>query len=192
MTQAHLHCLLTSARDCGCCCSCLFTSYDNKQGHIYLAERMRKRDPLTAPNVGDRIPYVVIQVCSKKLGCSSSKIVVCVYLGRLMLLHIRFLAKPCKRVQKAQRSTRKSKTPSTCWNTRSQSMQTTTFSNKCRSPFFVCSSPLWTSQRHSLPVTTLDQEKKSRRRAVCFRFDGRRFIVLFRVAGCSRLHAVSR
>jgi len=36
--------------------------YDNKQGHIYLAERMRKRDPLTAPNVGDRIPYVVIQV----------------------------------------------------------------------------------------------------------------------------------
>eukprot|EP00750_Incisomonas_marina_P012108 INCI16573.1.p1 GENE.INCI16573.1~~INCI16573.1.p1 ORF type:complete len:159 (+),score=25.23 INCI16573.1:163-639(+) len=35
--------------------------YDNKQGHIYLAERMRKRDPLTAPNVGDRIPYVVIQ-----------------------------------------------------------------------------------------------------------------------------------
>jgi DNA polymerase delta subunit 1 len=32
--------------------------YENKQGHIELAMKMMKRDPLTAPTVGDRIPYV--------------------------------------------------------------------------------------------------------------------------------------
>eukprot|EP00808_Paulinella_micropora_P029317 g78653.t1 len=33
--------------------------YDNKQAHVVLAEKMRKRDPLTAPVIGDRVPYVV-------------------------------------------------------------------------------------------------------------------------------------
>ncbi len=37
-------------------------SYANKQAHVELAMRMRKRDPGTAPNVGDRVAYVVIQV----------------------------------------------------------------------------------------------------------------------------------
>jgi hypothetical protein len=31
--------------------------YANKQAHIELAQRMRKRDPATAPVVGDRVPY---------------------------------------------------------------------------------------------------------------------------------------
>eukprot|EP00457_Paulinella_chromatophora_P000731 gb/GEZN01000731.1/.p1 GENE.gb/GEZN01000731.1/~~gb/GEZN01000731.1/.p1 ORF type:complete len:1083 (+),score=192.41 gb/GEZN01000731.1/:81-3329(+) len=35
--------------------------YDNKQAHVVLAEKMRKRDPLTAPVIGDRVPYVVTQ-----------------------------------------------------------------------------------------------------------------------------------
>ena len=35
------------------------SEYDNKQAHIELAMKMLKRDPLTAPNVGDRIPYVI-------------------------------------------------------------------------------------------------------------------------------------
>jgi DNA polymerase delta subunit 1 len=35
--------------------------YDSKQGHIELAMKMKKRDPLTAPNVGDRVPYVIIE-----------------------------------------------------------------------------------------------------------------------------------
>jgi DNA polymerase delta subunit 1 len=34
--------------------------YLNKQPHSELAARMRKRDPLSAPNVGDRVPYVII------------------------------------------------------------------------------------------------------------------------------------
>lgn len=34
--------------------------YTNKQVHSELAKRMRKRDPLSAPNVGDRVPYVII------------------------------------------------------------------------------------------------------------------------------------
>ena len=36
--------------------------YSAKQAHVELAMRMRKRDPGTAPNVGDRVAYVIIQV----------------------------------------------------------------------------------------------------------------------------------
>ena len=35
--------------------------YKSKQAHVELAERMRKRDPGTAPALGDRVPYVIIQ-----------------------------------------------------------------------------------------------------------------------------------
>jgi len=35
-------------------------AYDNKQAHTELAEKMRKRDPTTAPAVGDRVPYVIV------------------------------------------------------------------------------------------------------------------------------------
>ena len=31
------------------------------QAHVELAERMRKRDPGSAPAVGDRVPYVIIE-----------------------------------------------------------------------------------------------------------------------------------
>ncbi len=33
--------------------------YVGKQAHVELAEKMRKRDPSTAPVVGDRVAYVV-------------------------------------------------------------------------------------------------------------------------------------
>ncbi|ESQ31505.1 hypothetical protein EUTSA_v10003565mg [Eutrema salsugineum] len=35
--------------------------YEVKSAHGELAERMRKRDAATAPNVGDRVPYVIIK-----------------------------------------------------------------------------------------------------------------------------------
>lgn len=35
--------------------------YKNKQPHMELAEKMRKRDPATAPQIGDRVAYVIIQ-----------------------------------------------------------------------------------------------------------------------------------
>ena len=35
--------------------------YTNKQAHVELAMRMKKRDAGTAPNVGDRVAYVIIQ-----------------------------------------------------------------------------------------------------------------------------------
>mmetsp|Transcript_23775 Transcript_23775/g.44146 ORF Transcript_23775/g.44146 Transcript_23775/m.44146 type:complete len:286 (+) Transcript_23775:3-860(+) len=35
--------------------------YAAKQAHVELAMRMKKRDPGTAPNVGDRVAYVIIQ-----------------------------------------------------------------------------------------------------------------------------------
>lgn len=36
-------------------------AYTNKQTHVELAEWMRKRDPNTAPRVGDRVAYVIVQ-----------------------------------------------------------------------------------------------------------------------------------
>ncbi|XP_046893515.1 DNA polymerase delta catalytic subunit isoform X1 [Hypomesus transpacificus] len=35
--------------------------YTAKQAHVELAERMRKRDAGSAPNLGDRVPYVIIK-----------------------------------------------------------------------------------------------------------------------------------
>jgi DNA polymerase delta subunit 1 len=35
-------------------------NYENKQAHVALAEKLRKRDPGTAPSLGDRVPYVII------------------------------------------------------------------------------------------------------------------------------------
>jgi len=32
-----------------------------KAAHVELAEKMRKRDPATAPTIGDRVPYVIIK-----------------------------------------------------------------------------------------------------------------------------------
>ena len=37
------------------------SAYKSKQPHSELAEKMRKRDPGTAPNVGERIQYVIIK-----------------------------------------------------------------------------------------------------------------------------------
>lgn len=36
-------------------------NYVGKQAHVELAERMRKRDAGSAPSIGDRVPYVMIQ-----------------------------------------------------------------------------------------------------------------------------------
>ncbi|KAI8471465.1 MAG: DNA polymerase delta subunit one [Monoraphidium minutum] len=35
--------------------------YKVKAAHVELAEKMRKRDPATAPTIGDRVPYVIIK-----------------------------------------------------------------------------------------------------------------------------------
>lgn len=34
--------------------------YAAKQAHVVLADKMKKRDPGTAPKLGDRVPYVII------------------------------------------------------------------------------------------------------------------------------------
>jgi DNA polymerase delta subunit 1 len=36
------------------------TEYAAKQAHVELTEKMKKRDPGTAPKLGDRVPYVII------------------------------------------------------------------------------------------------------------------------------------
>lgn len=37
-----------------------FQKYTAKQAHVELAERMRRRDPGSAPRLGDRVPYVIV------------------------------------------------------------------------------------------------------------------------------------
>eukprot|EP00735_Rhodelphis_limneticus_P013517 TRINITY_DN728_c0_g1::TRINITY_DN728_c0_g1_i1::g.18399::m.18399 TRINITY_DN728_c0_g1::TRINITY_DN728_c0_g1_i1::g.18399 ORF type:complete len:1039 (+),score=291.88,sp/Q9LVN7/DPOD1_ARATH/55.83/0.0,DNA_pol_B/PF00136.16/2.8e-136,DNA_pol_B_exo1/PF03104.14/1.3e-77,zf-C4pol/PF14260.1/1.3e-23,DNA_pol_B_2/PF03175.8/7.1,DNA_pol_B_2/PF03175.8/0.28,DNA_pol_B_2/PF03175.8/2e+02,DNA_pol_A_exo1/PF01612.15/3.9e+03,DNA_pol_A_exo1/PF01612.15/0.11,RNase_H_2/PF13482.1/0.28,zf-RING-like/PF08746.6/4e+03,zf-RING-like/PF08 len=37
------------------------TEYDSIQAHAYLAEKMKKRDPGSAPTLGDRVAYVITQ-----------------------------------------------------------------------------------------------------------------------------------
>lgn len=54
-----------------CCMQALSradTAYAAKQGHVELAKKMRKRDPATAPTVGDRVAYVHIKVPSTALS----------------------------------------------------------------------------------------------------------------------------
>ena len=36
-------------------------SYQSKMPHVMLADKMRKRDAATAPNIGDRVPYVIVK-----------------------------------------------------------------------------------------------------------------------------------
>ena len=36
-------------------------TYENKAAHVELAKKMRKRDPATAPGIGDRVPYVIVK-----------------------------------------------------------------------------------------------------------------------------------
>ena len=43
-------------------------SYKNKSAHTELAARMKKRDEASAPNVGDRVAYVMIQAAKGSKG----------------------------------------------------------------------------------------------------------------------------
>jgi len=39
-----------------------------KSAHVELAEKMRKRDPATAPAIGDRVPYVIVKAAKGELA----------------------------------------------------------------------------------------------------------------------------
>ncbi len=47
--------------------------YKNRQPHVELVEKMKKRDAGSAPVVGDRVPYVMIQGPKKALVCEKSE-----------------------------------------------------------------------------------------------------------------------
>jgi DNA polymerase delta subunit 1 len=49
------------------------SEYAAKQAHVELVERMRKRDPHTAPSIGDRVPYVVVQGTKKDKAYEKSE-----------------------------------------------------------------------------------------------------------------------
>ena len=42
--------------------------YENKAAHVELAKKMKKRDPATAPTVGDRVPYVIVKAAKGAKG----------------------------------------------------------------------------------------------------------------------------
>lgn len=47
--------------------------YTAKQAHVELARRMRLRDPATAPRIGDRVPYVIINAHKDAKGYEKSE-----------------------------------------------------------------------------------------------------------------------
>uniref|UniRef100_A0A3B4AS68 DNA polymerase n=1 Tax=Periophthalmus magnuspinnatus TaxID=409849 RepID=A0A3B4AS68_9GOBI len=47
--------------------------YAGKQAHVELAERMRKRDAGSAPNLGDRVPYVIIKAAKGAAAYTKSE-----------------------------------------------------------------------------------------------------------------------
>lgn len=47
--------------------------YANKQAHVELAERMRKRDAGSAPTLGDRVAYVMVKGASGSKGFENSE-----------------------------------------------------------------------------------------------------------------------
>ncbi|ORY41158.1 hypothetical protein LY90DRAFT_661817 [Neocallimastix californiae] len=49
------------------------TEYDGKQAHKELADRMRKRDPGSAPNLGDRVAYVIIKAAKDAAAYEKSE-----------------------------------------------------------------------------------------------------------------------
>ncbi|KAJ1965510.1 DNA-directed DNA polymerase delta [Dispira parvispora] len=49
------------------------TDYAGKQAHVELAERMRRRDPGSAPQLGDRVPYVIIRGARKAAAYERSE-----------------------------------------------------------------------------------------------------------------------
>ena len=51
----------------------LSNDYKTKQPHSELAERMRKRDPGSAPHVGDRVAYVIVQGARRDGVCEKSE-----------------------------------------------------------------------------------------------------------------------
>ena len=82
--------------------------YAGKQAHVELAERMRKRDAGSAPAMGDRVAYVIIQVQSKMVSYNH------------MLKIASF-----PRDAKVPRRLRNQKIQSTCWRTTSASTPST-------------------------------------------------------------------
>jgi DNA polymerase delta subunit 1 len=63
--------------------------YKAKQAHVELAEKMKKRDPGTAPKLGDRVPYVIIAAPKKTPAYQKSEVSVIDVDFKTMLLYCR-------------------------------------------------------------------------------------------------------
>lgn len=70
--------------------------YTAKQAHVELAERMRQRDPSTAPVVGDRVPYVIIKAAKGAPAYTKSEDPIYVLDNNLPIDHNYYLEKQLK------------------------------------------------------------------------------------------------
>jgi DNA polymerase delta subunit 1 len=93
--------------------------YAGKIAHVELAERMRKRDPLSAPHTGDRVPYVIIKV---ERGWRVRGARACAETHQSL----------ARRPPRTRPPTKKQKTPSTCSNTISPSTPSTREASRSR------------------------------------------------------------
>ena len=68
MKRLDLSLLVVRGADETTCCATLqglaqdADKYKATAAHVELSKKMHKRDPATAPVVGDRVPYVIIKV----------------------------------------------------------------------------------------------------------------------------------
>ena len=54
--------------------------YKSKMAHVELANRMKKRDPGSAPTLGDRVPYVIIAASAKTPAYMKSEGTIVLYI----------------------------------------------------------------------------------------------------------------
>lgn len=94
------------------------SEYANKQPHVELAHKMRKRDPGSAPNLGDRVPYVIIPGTKNQPAYERAEVTVIFIFHQMNLIAISrlfFL-----------------RIPSMCWTTTSRSIRNIISNNKSR------------------------------------------------------------
>jgi DNA polymerase delta subunit 1 len=72
-------------------------TYQSKMPHVMLADKMRKRDPETAPNIGDRVPYVIIKGPAKSKIYERAEDPLYVVLNGLELDHNYYLENQLKK-----------------------------------------------------------------------------------------------
>lgn len=104
-----------------------------------MCSRMRKRDAGSAPNLGDRVPYVIIKAAKGAAAYMKSEVRLCSGKKKKNIPHV--LLSYIHPVDVSALVWRR--TPSMCWRTTFQLTRSTTWSSSCPSPCCEYLSPSW-------------------------------------------------